>query len=155
MTATSNSTADARQIVQRIAFSILFTISLAHLLNDMLQAVVPSVYPLIKNRFNLTFSQIGLITLTYQLTASLLQPFVGFYTDRRPRPYSLVVGMGFTLLGLFAVSLAGSFLTVLLSVSLIGIGSSIFHPDSSKVAHLASGGKKGLAQSIFQCLCFR
>src|ERR1700743_1523064 len=148
MTATSNSTADARQIVQRTAFSILFTISLAHLLNDMLQAVVPSVYPLIKNRFNLTFSQIGLITLTYQLTASLLQPFVGFYTDRRPRPYSLVVGMGFTLLGLFAVSLAGSFLTVLFSVSLLGIGSSIFHPDSSKVAHLASGGKKGLEPPI-------
>lgn len=146
----NNNTIDAKQIAQRTVFSILFTISFAHLLNDMLQSVVPSVYPLIKSRFHLTFSQIGLITLTYQLTASILQPFVGFYTDKKPRPYSLVIGMGFTLLGLLAVSFAASFITVLLAVSLIGIGSSIFHPDSSKVAHLASGGRKGLAQSIFQ-----
>ncbi|GAA3969710.1 MFS transporter [Mucilaginibacter dorajii] len=146
----NNNTIDAKQIAQRTVFSILFTISFAHLLNDMLQSVVPSVYPLIKSRFHLTFSQIGLITLTYQLTASILQPFVGFYTDKKPRPYSLVIGMGFTLFGLLAVSFAASFITVLLAVSLIGIGSSIFHPDSSKVAHLASGGRKGLAQSIFQ-----
>jgi FSR family fosmidomycin resistance protein-like MFS transporter len=150
MTNTTNTTIEAKQFVQRTAFSILFTISFSHLLNDMLQSVVPSVYPLIKDRFHLTFSQIGLITLTYQLTASILQPFVGFYTDRKPRPYSLTIGMGFTLLGLFAVSFAGSFISVLLAVSLIGIGSSIFHPESSRVAHLASGGKKGLAQSIFQ-----
>ena len=150
MTNTTNTIPDAKQFAQRTVFSILFTISFAHLLNDMLQAVVPSVYPLIKDRFHLTFSQIGLITLTYQLTASLLQPFVGFYTDRKPRPYSLVIGMGFTLLGLLAVSFAGSFVNILLAVSLIGIGSSIFHPESSRVAHLASGGRKGLAQSIFQ-----
>ena len=150
MTNSINSNTDTKQVVQRTIFSVLFTISFAHLLNDMLQSVVPSVYPLIKSRFHLTFAQIGLITLTYQLTASILQPFVGFYTDRKPRPYSLVFGMGFTLLGLLAVSFAASFFTVLLAVSLIGIGSSIFHPDSSKVAHLASGGKKGLAQSIFQ-----
>jgi FSR family fosmidomycin resistance protein-like MFS transporter len=150
MIKSNNNTIDAKQIAQRTVFSILFTISFAHLLNDMLQSVVPSVYPLIKSRFHLTFSQIGLITLTYQLTASILQPFVGFYTDKKPRPYSLVIGMGFTLLGLLAVSFAASFIAVLLAVSLIGIGSSIFHPDSSKVAHLASGGRKGLAQSIFQ-----
>lgn len=143
-------TIDAKQITQRTVFSILFTVSFTHLLNDMLQSVVPSVYPLIKEKFHLTFSQIGLITLTYQLTASILQPFVGFFTDRKPRPYSLVIGMGFTLFGLFAVSFAANFISILLAVSLIGIGSSIFHPESSRVAHLASGGKKGLAQSIFQ-----
>lgn len=140
----------AKQIAQQTVFTVLFTISFSHLLNDMLQAVVPSVYPLIKAKFHLTFTQIGLITLTYQLTASVLQPFVGFYTDRKPRPYSLAIGMGFTLLGLVAVAYAGSFVNMLLAVSLIGIGSSVFHPESSRVAHLASGGKKGLAQSIFQ-----
>lgn len=142
--------ADAKALAQQTIFSILFTVSLTHLINDMLQAVVPAVYPILKDEFHLTFAQVGLITLTYQLTASLLQPFVGLYTDRNPRPYSLVIGMGFTLIGLVAVSFASSFIYVLLAVSLIGIGSSIFHPESSRVAHLASGGKKGLAQSIFQ-----
>jgi FSR family fosmidomycin resistance protein-like MFS transporter len=141
---------DPVKFAQQTVFSILFTISLSHCINDMLQAVIPSIYPVLKGKFNLTFSQIGLITFTYQVTASLLQPFVGFYTDRKPRPYSLVIGMGFTLLGLLAVSVASSFHYLLLSVSLIGIGSSIFHPESSRVAHMASGGKKGLAQSIFQ-----
>ncbi|WP_184544683.1 MFS transporter [Mucilaginibacter sp. FT3.2] len=141
---------NTKQIAQQTIFSVLFTISFTHLLNDMLQSVVPSVYPIIKQRFHLTFAQIGLITLTYQLTASILQPFVGFYTDRKPRPYSLAIGMGFTLTGLLAVSFAASFINILLAVSLIGIGSSIFHPESSRVAHLASGGKRGLAQSIFQ-----
>jgi FSR family fosmidomycin resistance protein-like MFS transporter len=139
-----------RQIASGTVFPILFTISFTHLLNDMLQSVIPAVYPMIKDKFNLTFTQIGLITFTFQLTASLLQPFVGIYTDKRPRPYSLVVGMGFTLIGLLSVSMADSFFKILLSVSLIGVGSSIFHPESSRVAHLASGGKKGLAQSIFQ-----
>jgi len=147
----TNTTAiDTKGIAQQTIFSILFTISFTHLLNDMLQAVIPAVYPVMKAKFHLTFTQIGLITFTYQLTASILQPFVGFYTDKRPRPYSLAVAMGFTLLGLVAVSLASSFINILLAVSLIGIGSSIFHPESSRVAHLASGGKKGLAQSIFQ-----
>jgi MFS transporter, FSR family, fosmidomycin resistance protein len=141
---------NVKQITQQTVFSILFTVSLAHLINDMLQAVVPSVYPLIKDRFHLSFTQIGLITFTYQLTASLLQPFVGSFTDKRPRPYSLVIGMGFTMSGLLAVAFAGSFVNILLAVALIGIGSSIFHPESSRVAHLASGGRKGLAQSIFQ-----
>ncbi|HEV2352796.1 MAG TPA: MFS transporter [Puia sp.] len=140
----------ARQIAQETVFSILFTISLAHLINDMLQSVVPAVYPLIKDTYHLTFTQIGLITLTYQLTASLLQPLVGWQTDRRPRPYSLPVGMGFSCLGVFAVAMAGSFVQLLFAVSLIGVGSSIFHPESSRVAHLAAGGRKGLAQSIFQ-----
>jgi len=141
---------DAAQFAQQTVFSILFTISLSHCINDLLQAVIPSIYPVLKTKFNLSFSQIGLITFTYQITASILQPFVGFYTDRKPRPYSLIVGMSFTLLGLLAVAFADSFNHLLLSVGLIGIGSSIFHPESSRVAHLASGGKKGLAQSIFQ-----
>lgn len=140
----------SKQLAQQTIFSILFTISFTHFLNDMLQAVVPAVYPIIKEKFHLTFTDIGLITLTYQLTASILQPFVGFYTDRKPRPYSLAIAMVFTLVGLAAVAVASSFVNILLAVSLIGIGSSIFHPESSRVAHLASGGKKGLAQSIFQ-----
>jgi FSR family fosmidomycin resistance protein-like MFS transporter len=116
----------------------------------MLQAVIPAVYPILKTKFSLSFTEVGLITLTYQLTASILQPFIGFYTDKKPRPYSLAIGMGFTLVGLAAVAVASSFINILLAVSLIGIGSSIFHPESSRVAHLASGGKRGLAQSIFQ-----
>ncbi|WP_158993399.1 MFS transporter [Mucilaginibacter sp. L196] len=143
-------TTESKQLAQRTVFSILFTISFAHLINDMLQSVIPSIYPLIKDRYHLSFTQIGFITFTYQITASILQPFVGFYTDRKPRPYSLAIGMGFTLIGLLAASQASSFFYILLSVGLIGIGSSIFHPESSRVAYLASGGKKGLAQSIFQ-----
>lgn len=131
-------------------FAILFTISFGHMLNDMLQAVIPAVYPLLKTNYSLTFSQIGLITFVFQFTASLLQPVVGMYTDKYPKPYSLSIGMLFTLTGLLLLSFAGSFTSILLSVALIGTGSSIFHPESSRVAYLASGGKKGLAQSIFQ-----
>lgn len=141
---------DAKQAIQQTVFSILFTISAAHFINDVLQSLIPSIYPLIKTKYNLTFAQIGLITLTNQLTASLLQPIVGAYTDRRPRPYSLAIGMCFTLTGLLLIALVHSFEHILMSVALIGIGSSIFHPEASRVAHLASGGKKGLAQSIFQ-----
>jgi FSR family fosmidomycin resistance protein-like MFS transporter len=141
---------DTKQVVQQTVFSILFTISAAHFINDVLQSLIPSIYPLIKTKYHLTFAQIGLITLTNQLTASLLQPIVGNYTDRRPRPYSLAIGMCFTLTGLLSLSLASSFEYILMSVALVGIGSSIFHPEASRVAHLASGGKKGLAQSIFQ-----
>lgn len=140
----------AGAIVRKTFYPVLFTISFTHLLNDMMQSVLPAVYPLIKDKFHLSFTQIGLITLTFQLIASLLQPFVGFYTDRRPRPNSLAIGMGFTLLGLIFLSVAGSFPAILAAVSFIGMGSSVFHPESSRVAHLASGGKKGLAQSIFQ-----
>ncbi|GIQ61325.1 fosmidomycin resistance protein [Flavobacterium collinsii] len=146
----TNTLAGSKQLAQQTVFSILFTISFTHFINDMLQAVIPAVYPILKTKFSLTFTEVGLITLTYQLTASILQPFIGFYTDKKPRPYSLAIGMGFTLVGLAAVAVASSFVNILLAVSLIGIGSSIFHPESSRVAHLASGGKRGLAQSIFQ-----
>lgn len=145
-----NTKSSSQQLAQKTIFSILFAISLSHFINDLLQAVIPAVYPILKDKFNLTFTEIGLITLTYQLTASILQPFIGFYTDRKPRPYSLAIAMAFTLIGLAAVSIASSFTNLLFAVSLIGIGSSIFHPEASRVAHLASGGKKGLAQSIFQ-----
>lgn len=138
------------ETIQKTIYPILFIISFSHFINDLLQAVIPSVYPLFKEKFDLSFAQIGMITFTYQLTASILQPFVGMYTDKKSKPFSLMIGMGFTLIGLFFVSMASSFTYLLLAVSLIGIGSSIFHPESSRVAHLASGGKKGLAQSIFQ-----
>lgn len=149
MSATT-STAATKVAVTATVFPILFTISFSHLLNDMLQSVIPSIYPLIKQNLHLTFSQIGLITFTFQITASLLQPFVGHYTDKTPRPFSLSIGMGFTLSGLIVLSLATSFPAILVAVALVGIGSSIFHPEASRVAHLASGGKRGLAQSIFQ-----
>ena len=149
-TSSVNNINHSKQLAQQTVFSILFAISLSHFINDLLQAVIPAVYPILKDKFNLNFTEIGLITLTYQLTASILQPFIGFYTDRKPRPYSLAIAMAFTLIGLAAVSIASSFTNLLFAVSLIGIGSSIFHPEASRVAHLASGGKKGLAQSIFQ-----
>lgn len=138
------------EVIKKTTYSILFIISFSHLINDLLQAIVPSIYPLIKDNFGLSFTQIGIITFTYQIVASILQPFVGMYTDKNSKPYSLIIGMCFTMFGLFLVSIATSFIFLLMSVSLIGIGSSIFHPESSRVAHLASGGKKGLAQSIFQ-----
>ena len=138
------------KITETTVYTILFGISFSHLLNDTLQSLIPSIYPLLKDTFSLSFTQIGLITLTFQLAASLLQPFVGLYTDKKPQPYSLATGMGFTLIGLISISFANSFETVLISVALIGIGSSIFHPEASKIAYMASGGKRGLAQSIFQ-----
>lgn len=141
---------NASHLAQKTIYTILFTISFTHLVNDLLQAVIPSLYPLIKNNFKLNYSQIGLITLTYQLTASILQPFIGSYTDKKPKPYSLAIGMLCTTLGLVLLAFSGTFAQLLLAVGLVGIGSSIFHPESSRVAHMASGGKKGLAQSIFQ-----
>lgn len=140
----------AKKIAQTTVFSILFTISFSHLLNDMMQSVIPAVYPIIKEKFSLTFTQIGLITFCFQLMASLLQPFIGFYTDKKPRPYSLVAAMGFTLAGLIMLAMSLSFMKILIAVSFIGIGSAIFHPEASRVAYLSSGGKRGLAQSIFQ-----
>lgn len=139
-----------KQLVQQTVFPILFAISFSHFLNDMLQSVIPAAYPLVKEHFRLSFTEIGLITLTFQLTASLLQPVVGFYTDRKPLPMSLAIGMGFTFCGLILFSAAGSFAMLLVAVGMVGMGSSIFHPESSRVAHMASGGRKGLAQSIFQ-----
>lgn len=141
---------DPGQIALKTVYPILFTISFSHCLNDMMQSVIPAVYPLFKDKFALSFTQIGLITLAFQLSASLLQPFVGMWTDKRPSPHSLAIGMGFTLTGLIFLALAFNFISIVLSVCLIGIGSSIFHPESSRVAYLASGGKRGLAQSIFQ-----
>jgi FSR family fosmidomycin resistance protein-like MFS transporter len=137
-------------LVQKTVYSILFSIAFAHLLNDMMQVVIPSTYPLLKEKFNLSFTQIGLITFVFQLMASILQPFIGFYTDKKPKPYSLVFGMIFTILGLIFLSLSTAFWMLLVSVAFVGIGSSIFHPEASRVAFLGSGGKRGLAQSIFQ-----
>ncbi len=131
-------------------YPILLAISVSHLLNDLIQSVIPAVYPMLKTNYALSFTQIGIITLVFQLTASILQPFVGLYTDKKPTPKSLAIGMLFSLAGLICISFASNFVYILLSVSLIGMGSSIFHPEASRVAHLASGGKKGLAQSIFQ-----
>ena len=125
-------------------------VSMGHLLNDMFQAVIPSIYPMIKESLGLSFIQIGAITLTNQLTSSLLQPMVGYYSDKHPRPYGLALGMCFTLTGLLLLSWANSFMAVLLAVAFVGVGSSVLHPESSKVARLASGGAKGMAQSIFQ-----
>jgi MFS transporter, FSR family, fosmidomycin resistance protein len=132
------------------AFPVLGAISFCHFLNDMMQALLPAIYPILKGGFDLNFGQIGLLTLTYQITASLLQPLIGLYTDQRPQPYSLPVGMGFSLLGLTTLALAPSYAVLLAGAALLGIGSSIFHPESSRIARLASGGQHGLAQSLFQ-----
>lgn len=131
-------------------YAILLTISFSHLLNDTIQSLIPSIYPLVKSSFGLSFTQVGLITLVFQLSASLLQPFVGSFTDKRPQPFSLATGMGITLVGLVFLAFSSSFSWLLVSVGFIGMGSSVFHPEASKVAYMASGGKRGLAQSIFQ-----
>lgn len=125
-------------------------LSFSHLLNDTMQSLIPSIYPMVKESYRLTFGQIGLITLTFQMTASLLQPVVGAITDKRPQPFSLSMGMGFTLLGLLLLSMANSFGMILVCVALIGLGSAVFHPEASRMAHVASGGKHGMAQSLFQ-----
>jgi len=137
-------------IAEKTVFPILFAISFSHLLNDTIQSLIPAIYPVIKDAYKLSFTQIGLITLTFQMAASLFQPFVGLYTDKKPQPYSLAVGMTFTLVGLVSLSFASHFYMILLSVALVGTGSSIFHPEASRMAHAASGGRRGLAQSIFQ-----
>ncbi|HKM96661.1 MAG TPA: MFS transporter [Buttiauxella sp.] len=134
----------------RTAFGILGAISLSHLLNDMIQSLILALYPLLQSEFSLSFVQIGMITLTFQVTSSLLQPVVGYYTDKYPMPWSLPIGMCFTLCGLVILALAGSFPMVLLAAALVGTGSSVFHPESSRVARMASGGRHGLAQSLFQ-----
>lgn len=138
------------QVTEGTAYAILFTMGICHLLNDMIQSIIPAIYPLLKDKFGFTFAQIGIITLVFQLTSSVLQPFVGLYADRHPQPYSLATGMCFTLVGLIALAFAPNFMLLLLSVALIGCGSSVFHPEASRVAQMASGGKKSLAQSIFQ-----
>lgn len=135
---------------EKAVFGVLAAISFCHLLNDMVQSLIPAIYPILKSSFHLDFGQIGLISFTYQLVACLLQPFVGLYTDKRPKPYSLVIGMGLTLIGLLLLASAGTFELLLIASAFVGMGSSIFHPESSRVARLASGGQHGLAQSLFQ-----
>jgi FSR family fosmidomycin resistance protein-like MFS transporter len=142
--------AAARAAVHGTALAVLFAISFSHLLNDMMQSLIFALYPMLKVSHHLSFSQIGLITLTYQITASLLQPLVGSYTDKHPQPYSLAIGMGSTLCGLLLLSVASSLSLLLLASALVGMGSSVFHPEASRVARMASGGRHGLAQSIFQ-----
>ena len=131
-------------------FSIIAAISVCHLLNDMLQSLLPAIYPILRENYGLDFGQIGILTFTFQFTASLLQPAVGFYTDRKPLPYSLAAGMGFTLVGLLILSRAGSYSILLLCAALIGMGSAVLHPESSRVARMASGDRPGLAQALFQ-----
>ena len=131
-------------------FPILVAISFAHLLNDMMQSVIPSIYPIIKDEYGLSFIQIGIITLVFQMTSSILQPLVGLYSDRHPHPFSLSTGMLFTFAGIILLSLANNFGLIILAVAVVGLGSSIFHPESSRIAQMAGGDNKGLAQSIFQ-----
>jgi FSR family fosmidomycin resistance protein-like MFS transporter len=143
-------TTATRQAVQNTTFAVLFAIGFCHMLNDMMQALLPAIYPSLKQDFHLNFTQIGLITLAYQITASLLQPMVGYFSDKKPMPYSLAAGAVFTLIGLLGLSIAGSYGAILICAMVIGIGSAVFHPESSRVARMASGGRHGLAQSVFQ-----
>ncbi|MCU4180809.1 MFS transporter [Bosea sp. BH3] len=140
----------AASTTQRAMMPVLIVLSVTHLLNDMIQSLIPAIYPIIKEAYRLDFGQIGLITLTFQVSASLLQPVVGLYTDKHPMPYSMVAGMGFTLAGLIGLAHAGSYGMLLLSAACVGIGSSIFHPEATRMARNASGGQHGLAQGIFQ-----
>ncbi len=149
-TATASATAMGLVRPQTATISILWALSLSHLLNDVMQSLLPAVYPLFKQNYALNFFQIGLITFTFQLTASLLQPLVGIYTDRHPWPYSLPCGMGFTFVGLIVLAVASSFPLILFAAALIGMGSSVFHPEASRIARFASGGRYGFAQALFQ-----
>lgn len=136
--------------VHKTVYPILYSIAFAHLLNDLIQAIIPASYPILKENFNLSFTQIGLITFSYQMAASILQPLVGLYTDKKPKPFSQIIGMLFSLAGIVLLAFATSFVSIILAVTFVGIGSSIFHPEASRISFLASGGKRGLAQSIFQ-----
>ena len=131
-------------------YSMLMICGISHFLNDMIQSIIPSIYPILKANFDFSFAQIGIITLVFQMTSSILQPFTGLYADRHPRPYALSVGMCFTLTGLLLLAFANNYLAILIAVSIVGFGSSVFHPTASRVTQMASGGKKSLAQSIFQ-----
>lgn len=137
-------------MVEGTVYSMLVICSISHFLNDMIQSIIPAIYPIMKDKFNYSFAQIGIITLVFQMASSILQPFTGFYADKHPRPYALSAGMCFTLIGLLLLAFAENYFIILLAVSVVGFGSSIFHPTASLVTQLASGGKKSLAQSIFQ-----
>ncbi|MBO9731694.1 MAG: MFS transporter [Chitinophaga sp.] len=149
-TLTDQPKAAAQQVAQQTVLSILLALSFTHFLNDTMQSLIPAMYPVLKGSLKLNFTQVGLITLTFQMSASLLQPLVGLYTDKKPQPYSLAIGMGFTLIGLVSLSMAHNFPMVLVSVGFVGIGSAVFHPEASRLAYMASGGKHGMAQSLFQ-----
>ncbi|EPL9569400.1 MFS transporter [Providencia rettgeri] len=151
-TTTPNNASPSKSVNKtgKTVFSILTAISVSHLLNDMIQSLILAIYPLLQSDFSLSFAQIGMITLTYQITASLLQPVIGYYTDKHPQPYSLPIGMSFTLTGLILLAMAETFPMILFAAALVGTGSSVFHPESSRVARMASGGRHGLAQSFFQ-----
>jgi FSR family fosmidomycin resistance protein-like MFS transporter len=146
----TDTTAGPSKIVQNTAFAVLLAVGFCHLLNDMMQSLLLAIYPTLKAQFHLNFAQIGLVTLAFQCTASLLQPVVGYLSDLKPMPYSLVAGMVFTLAGLLILASAGSYPMLLIAAVLIGLGSAVFHPESSRVARMASGGRYGLAQSVFQ-----
>ncbi len=140
----------SKHVGEKLVFSILLSAAFCHFLNDMVQSLIPAIYPLLKASFHLDFAQIGMITLTYQITASLLQPLIGHFNDRHPRPYSLAIGMGFTLVGLVALSRVSTYPTLLMGAALVGIGSAVFHPESSRVVRMVSGGQHGFAQAVFQ-----
>jgi MFS transporter, FSR family, fosmidomycin resistance protein len=142
--------AGARSAAGKTAFLIILAVSFCHMLNDLMQSLLTAIYPILKSTYGLDFGQIGLLSFTFQFTASLLQPFIGIYTDKRPLPYSISAGMGCTLLGLFVLAFAQNYALLLTGSALVGLGSAVFHPESSRVARLASGGRHGLAQSLFQ-----
>jgi FSR family fosmidomycin resistance protein-like MFS transporter len=146
----SETDSGTRRAAEGAAFSIVLALGFSHFLNDTIQSLVPALYPMLKESYGLSFAQIGLITLTMQVTSSLLQPMVGLFADRRPQPYSLAVGMGVTLIGLLLLASADGYLPLLLASMMVGAGSAVFHPEASRVARLASGGRHGLAQSLFQ-----
>ncbi len=146
----SSSAAAASQHATTTAFTVLAAISFCHLLNDMMQSLLPAIYPILRDNYGLSFSQIGFLTFTFQVTASLLQPLIGFFTDKRPQPYSLSVGMGFSFAGLLLLSQAHSYAVLLAAAALVGTGSAVLHPESSRVARMAAGNRPGLAQSLFQ-----
>lgn len=137
-------------VAGKTVMNVLLALSLSHLLNDTIQSLIPAIYPVLKDSFRLSYAQIGLITFVFQMTGSIFQPFIGYYTDRRPKPYSLAVGMGVTLTGLVLLSQAGNYPMILFAAGLVGMGSAVFHPEASRVARLASGGRHGFAQSLFQ-----
>jgi len=141
---------DSPPTAEQTVLKVLLAMSVSHLLNDTIQSLLPAIYPVLKENYHLTFAQVGLITLSFNTTASLLQPVVGSYTDRKPKPYSLAIGMSITLCGLVMLALAADYRMILIAAALVGTGSSIFHPEASRVAHMASGGRHGFAQSLFQ-----
>ena len=146
----TTNTHEHSNLTSGMVLPIVFAVSLSHFLNDLIQSCLPAIYPMLKDDYSLSFTQIGLITLVYQLTASLLQPWIGFYTDKHPKPYLLPIGMGVTLFGIVLLATSHSFAMLLLAAAFIGVGSSTFHPEASRVARMASGGKLGTAQSAFQ-----